>query len=325
MPAGTVRDVRERLAGLFSVATLLMTGMAVCGCSTHDQSAAATTPTQVHAAVTPSNSPSASPSPAVPHKPKRLDRQRLTKAIDAYLAERASVVTVEMVDRTTGASFRYHPGGQYVTASAVKVDILMTLLLQRQRKHRGLTSAERSDASVMIRMSDNHAADRLYVKVGGASGVAAANRAFRLTSTRPVDGKCKDLLCWSLTQTTAKDQRRLLEVLLGPKSALNAKNRAYVLGLMGKVVKEESWGISAAARKGDKVALKNGWMTLQRDAEHWVIDSIGRVQGHGHDFLITVLTWHNPTDGYGITTIQHVVELAAKEFRKTTPWLEKIE
>ena len=43
-----------------------------------------------------------------------------------------------------------------------------------------------------------------------------ANRAFRLTSTRPVDGKCKDLLCWSLTQTTAKDQRRLLEVLLGP-------------------------------------------------------------------------------------------------------------
>jgi hypothetical protein len=313
--------VRERLAGLFSAATLLVTGMVVCGCSGHDQSAAAA-PAKVPAVVTPSDSPSPSPSPIVPPKPKRLDRKKLTKAIDAYLAGRASGITVEMVDRTTGISFRYHPGGQYTTASAVKVDILMTLLLQRQRRHRTLTAAERSDASVMIRYSDNHAADRLYVKVGGASGVAAANRRFHLTDTEPVNGACEDLLCWSLTQTTASDQRRLLEALLSPKSALNAKNRAYVLALMGKVVKEESWGISAAARKGDKVVLKNGWMTLQRDAERWVIDSIGRVQGHGHDFLITVLSWHNPTDGYGIQTIEHVVELAAKEFRKTTPWLE---
>jgi hypothetical protein len=258
----------------------------------------------------------------VTHTPRRLDRKRLTRAIDAYLDDRAGGVTVEMADRTTGASFRYHPDGGYVTASAVKVDILMTLLLQRQRKHRTLTAAERADASVMIRYSDNHAADRLYVKVGGASGVAAANRRFHLTNTHPVDGECEDLLCWSLTQTTAADQRRLLETLLSPKSPLNAKNRAYVLGLMGRVVKEESWGVSAAARKGDKVALKNGWMTLQRDSERWVIDSVGRVQGHGHDFLIAVLTWHNPTDGYGITTIQHVVELAAREFRRTTPWLK---
>jgi hypothetical protein len=278
--------------------------------------------------VTPSDSPSPSPTPTptltptVPHTLKRLDRKKLTKAIDVYLKGRASAVTVEMVDRSTGASFSYHPGGAYVTASAVKVDILMTLLLQRQRAHRGLTAAERADASVMIRYSDNHAADRLYVKVGEASGVAAANRKFHLTHTVPVNGKCEDLLCWSLTRTTASDQRRLLEALLSPKSALNAKNRAYVLGLMGKVIKPESWGISAAARKGDKVALKNGWMTLERDGQHWVIDSLGRVQGHGHDFLITVLSWHNPTDGYGITTIQHVVALAAKEFRKTTPWLE---
>jgi hypothetical protein len=301
---------------VIAAAILLMTGMALAGCSGHDRSAAASTPMRAPLAATPT------PSPTVPQKPKPLDRKKLTKAIDGYLRGRASAVTVEMVDRVTGASFRYHPGGAYVTASAVKVDILMTLLLQRQRKHRTLTSAERSDASLMIRYSDNHAADRLYVKVGGASGVAAANRRFHLTHTVPVNGKCMDLLCWSLTQTTATDQRRLMEALLSPKSALNAKNRTYVLGLMGRVVKEESWGISAAARKGDKVALKNGWMTLQRDGERWVIDSIGRVRGHGHDFLIAVLTWHNPTDGYGITTLQHVVELAAKEFRKTTPWLK---
>ena len=310
------------LVRLLAAVTLLLTiGTSLAGCSGGDESAAAT-PTRASPSVTPSGTPGPTAEPSVPPTPRPLNRKKLAKAIDAYLAGRSSAVTVEMVDRTTGSSFRYHPGGEYVTASAVKVDILMTLLLQRQRKHRSLTAAERADADLMIRYSDNHAADRLYVKVGGASGVAAANRKFHLTDTEPVDGKCEDLLCWSLTRTTAKDQRRLLEALLSTKSALKAKNRNYVLGLMRKVIKAESWGISTAARKGDEVALKNGWMTLERDGERWVIDSIGRVKGHGHDFLIAVLTWHNPTDGYGITTIQHIVELAAKEFRKTTPWLE---
>jgi hypothetical protein len=260
-------------------------------------------------------------SPTPPPKPKKLDRKGLTRAIDRYLDKRVSGASLVMVDRTTGFTYRYRPTSEYVTASVVKVDILATLLLQSQRAHHKLTGAQRADAEVMIRQSDNQAADRLYTRVGGASGVDAANRRLKLKHTHAVDGKCIDLLCWSLTRTTADDQLRLLQDLVRAGGPLNAKNRAYVLGLMGRVIKEQSWGVRAAARAGDEVANKNGWMTHEADGDRWAINSIGRVRGHGHDFLIAVFTAHNPSEGYGITTAEHLVELAAQRFRATTPWI----
>jgi beta-lactamase class A len=258
-------------------------------------------------------------SPTPPPKPKKLDRKGLSRALDRYLAKRVSDASLVMVDRTTGTTYRYRATSEYVTASVVKVDILATLLLQDQRAHRGLTAAQRADAEVMIRRSDNQAADRFYTRVGGAAGVDAANRRLKLRHTHAVDGRCIDLLCWSLTRTTADDQVRLLQDLVrgGP---LTEKNRAYVLGLMGRVTKEQSWGVRAAARAGDEVANKNGWMTHQADGDRWAINSIGRVRGHGHDFLIAVLTAHNPSEGYGITTAERMVTLAAQRFRATTPW-----
>jgi hypothetical protein len=266
--------------------------------------------------------PSPAPaSPTPPPKPKKLDRKGLTRAIDRYLEKRMSAASLVMVDRTTGFTYRYRATSEYVTASVVKVDILAALLLRNQRAHRGLTAAQRADAEIMIRRSDNEAADRLYTRVGGAAGVDAANRRLKLRHTHAVDGKCIDLLCWSLTRTTADDQVRLLQALVRGGGPLTAKNRTYVLGLMSHVIKEQSWGVRAAARAGDEVSNKNGWMTHEADGDRWAINSIGRVSGHGHDFLIAVLTAHNPSEGYGIATAEHMVALAAQRFRATTPWL----
>jgi beta-lactamase class A len=290
-----------------------------CGCSPGGSSAA--TPAASTTSAASPTLPTGAPRPTPPPEPKKLDRKGLTRALDRYLETRVSGASLVMVDRTTGFTYRYRPNAEYVTASAVKVDILAALLLQNQRARRKLSAAQRADAEIMIRYSDNKAADRLYTRVGGAAGVDAANRRLKLRRTRAVDGKCIDLLCWSLTRTTAADQIRLLQNLV-QRGPLNAANRAYVLGLMGRVIKEQSWGISAAARKGDEVANKNGWMTREADGDRWVINSIGRVTGHGHDFLIAVLTEHNPSSAYGVATVEHMVRLAAVKFRATTPWLE---
>ena len=260
--------------------------------------------------------------PIPPPKPKKLDRKGLTRAIDRYLAQRVSAASLVMVDRTTGFTYRYRSTRQYVTASVVKVDILAALLLRNQRAGRGLTAAQRADAEAMIRRSDNQAADRLYTSLGGAAGLDSANRRLKLRNTRGVDGRCIDLLCWSLTRTTADDQVRLLQALVRGGGPLRAKNRAYVLDLMSHVIKEQSWGVRAAARAGDEVAVKNGWMTHEADGDRWAVNSIGRVTGHGHDFLIAVFTAHNPSEGYGIATAEHIVALAAQRFRATTPWLD---
>lgn len=305
------RELRAWLAAGTTAVALL-----ACGCSGDGAAAAPPTPRPTSAVATPVP---ASPTP--PPKPKKLDRKGLTRALDRYLDKRMSSASLVMVDRTTGITYRYRASSQYVTASIVKVDILAALLLRDQRAHRKLTAAQRADAEIMIRYSDNKAADRLYTRLGGAAGLDAANRGLKLRHTHAVDGRCLDLLCWSLTRTTAADQVRLLQSLVRGGGPLTAKNRSYVLGLMGRVIKEQSWGVRAAAREGDEVANKNGWMTHEADGDRWAVNSIGRVRGHGHDFLIAVLTAHNPSNGYGIATAEHMVALAAKRFRATTPWL----
>jgi beta-lactamase class A len=308
------RAVRTVLA-----AGTLTGALLACGCSTNGSSAVTPPALTTTGAAPPS--PAHAPSPTPPPEPEKLDRKGLTRALDRYLKTRVSGASLVMVDRTTGFTYRYRPNAEYVTASVVKVDILAALLLQNQRARRKTTAAQRADAEIMIRYSDNKAADRLYTRVGGAAGVDAANRRLKLRRTRAVDGKCIDLLCWSLTRTTAADQIRLLQNLIR-RGPLTAENRAYVLGLMSRVIKEQSWGISAAAGKGDEVANKNGWMTREADGDRWVINSIGRVRGPGHDFLIAVFTEHNPSSGYGIATAEKMVRLAAEKFRATTPWLE---
>lgn len=304
---------RNRLPVVLPVVAVTVTALLTSGCAGKEPAAAATPPPSPARTV-----PSPSPTPTPP-EPRKLNAGRLTRELDRYLHGRP--VSFVMLDRTTGITYRYHPTQRFVTASTAKVDILMTLLRQKQKRHQGLSSYERDLADSAIRYSDNQAADRLWELVGGPAGVAAANRGFGLRSTRTSGGKCLDLYCWGITDTNAAEQVRLLSNLVRDDGPLNAKNRAYVLGLMGKVIKEQAWGVSAAAHKGDKVALKNGWQRRLAHGGLWAINSIGRVRtDDGHDFLIAILSDHHATTGAGITMIEHVIELAAREFRATTPW-----
>ncbi|MBC6459777.1 serine hydrolase [Actinomadura sp. HBU206391] len=316
---------RSRLA-LFACA-MTMAPLLLCGGADLGRVADATPQRAAVSPVVSATAPGPSPSPtptARPPRPHKLDRKALTRALDRYVGGRP--VSLVMRDLTTGITYRYHADRRFVTASCAKVDILMTLLLQRQRGSKGkrapyrpLGAEDRRLADLAIRYSDNKATDRLWERVGGPGAVTAANRRFGLRDTRTSGGKCLDLYCWGITDTTADEQVRLLNNLVGTGGPLNAGNRAYVLGLMSKVIKEQAWGVSAAARKGDQVALKNGWQRRLAHGKLWAINSIGRVRTDGHDWLIAVMSDHHATTGAGIAVVEHVVELAAREFRKTTP------
>jgi beta-lactamase class A len=317
---------RSRLTVFMAVVALAP--LLLCGGADRGHPAAAVSPrTTASPAVSVTATPPP-PTPATPRprpRPRRLDRKGLTRALDRYLGGRP--VSLVMRDLTTGATYRYHPDRRFVTASCAKVDILMTLLLQRQgghamgtrARHRPLGAEDRRLAELAIRYSDNKATDRLWERVGGPGAVTAANRRFGLRGTRTSGGRCEDLYCWGITDTTAEEQVRLLSNLVRTDGPLDAGNRAYVLRLMSKVIKEQAWGVSAAARRGDRVALKNGWQRRLAHGKLWAINSIGRVRTSGHDWLIAVMSDHHATTGAGIAVIEHVVELAAREFRKTTP------
>ncbi len=212
-------------------------------------------------------------------------------------------VSVAVLDTESGLSASYGTGS-FVTASIVKADILAALLWQRQQAGRELTTAERAAAALMIEQSDNTAADTLYTAVGEAAGLDAANLTFGLTGTTAgADGH------WGLTETTAADQLRLLQVVFSSDSPLDDQRQAYLQSLMGQVATDQDWGVSAADQDG-AYTLKNGW--LPRSATGlWVVNSIGRVTHDGRELLVAVLSEGSADQQSGIDTVQELAEAAA--------------
>jgi beta-lactamase family protein len=229
----------------------------------------------------------------------------LKKLTDAHKG-RLSVAVTELGGGSGADAVAYDDGtGTYDTASIVKVDILSSLLLRHQKAGTQLTSAERSQATVMIRQSDNNAATALWHAIGGTSGLNSANRTFGLRHTA---GGAGDL--WGLTQTTPADQLKLLQVVFGGgESPLSPASRSYVQGLMGTVTTGQQWGVSAADEDRSGFALKNGW--LQRSATGlWDINSIGKVQYAGHTLLVTVLSSGNSSEKGGIDKVEGAAKAA---------------
>lgn len=210
---------------------------------------------------------------------------------------------VAALDVDTGETLTYGDGA-FDTASIVKVDILAALLFQAQRDGRTLTTSERSLAKAMIERSDNDAATALFNAVGGKAGLEAFNDVIGLNDT--VIGPNG---YWGLTQTTAADQLKLLQVVFGDDSVLTADSQAYEQELMSNVIDEHNFGVSAAADDADDAALKVGY--LQRSATGlWDVTSIGEVEAGGHTYLVAVLSDGNASFDSGVALVDQVAEAA---------------
>ncbi|MGW7056280.1 serine hydrolase [Streptomyces sp. NPDC054887] len=210
------------------------------------------------------------------------------------------------VSSCTGREYVRHGDGRFPAASVVKVGILAALLLRARDEGRAPDAAELAYAEAMIRRSDNDAASALWAVIGGAAGLDAAHARLGLTQTTADRA-------WGRTRTTARDQLTLLRAVFGEGGAggdgvLDADSRAYIAGLMGRVVPGQDWGVSAAGRGA---ALKNGWMP--RDATGlWTVHSVGRVRAaDGQLLLMAVLSEGHSTREAGIAVVERTsVEVA---------------
>jgi beta-lactamase class A len=221
----------------------------------------------------------------------------VTPAARAFLAQRAGTVSIAMQDLVTGQTWLYHPAAREETASIMKVDILETLLRQSEVTHTPLDDvADRVQG--MIENSDNDDAQDLWDLVGGSSAVAQYNAAAGLSQTVPdADGY------WGTSTTSAADQIKLLHQLVSAHGLLDRASRSYEVGLMEHVEADQDWGVSAGVPGNVSVALKDGWLPVTSNND-WQVNSIGRIKGDGRDYLIAVLTAHDPSEAYGINTIE---------------------
>jgi hypothetical protein len=229
----------------------------------------------------------------------------LLAALAPVLRHRTGLLAVGVADLSTGVTATYHSRQAFHTASIVKAGILATLLLQLQHQHAGLSLDEQDLATAMIEDSDNGAATALWNVIGATAGLAAGDQALRLRHTVPgQDG------WWGLTATTVTDQLRLLSALTSRHSPLTAASRRYELNLMHNVETGQNWGVTAAASRGSRPAVKNGWMPDGPEGL-WDINSIGVVSHHGQRLLVAVLSSGQPSQQAGISQVQAAAKAAA--------------
>ncbi|MEU4496875.1 serine hydrolase [Streptomyces sp. NPDC023998] len=232
------------------------------------------------------------------------------------LENRASRASVVLYDRTTHTSCTYGPDKHYDSASMVKPIILGALLLDRGVD---LSEDEQDLASQMIVNSDNEATYALWDSLGPKTIQNFLDKAGMKNT------KLDEAGYMGLTQVTARDQAKLLELLTAKdNTVLNAEERTYILGLMRDVQEDQRWGTPAGAPSDAAVQVKNGWLQRSQarlkdpwDRGDWKVNSMSAFTGHAYDYGLVVLTENNrvpegesPEAGwdYGMATVEGVAK-----------------
>ena len=243
----------------------------------------------------------------------------LSAGILGALRGRAGDHAVTVTDTRAGVSCAYDDSRHFDSASIVKVITLAALLRWHQETGRPLSGWERDEATLMITQSDNDAATALWDEVG-----MSRLRHFLALAGMRQTGLGEHGL-WGLTQVTAHDEMLLLTLLTTRNAVLSDASRAYELGLMAAVVPGQRWGTPAGAPAGVTVHVKNGWLP---DGTGWHINSIGAFTGKpgadasggkAGDYLIAVLTDRDPSEGYGIDTVEGVARVVHRVLKAAAP------
>jgi beta-lactamase class A len=267
------------------------------------QGAAARPPT-VPSATPTVTAPSASPRAGAPSAADSFSAQA-----QAYLAGRRGSVEAAVYDLSTGQQWTVGRQAPQAAASVVDVQILEAMLNQQTIRRTVLSLTEQDLSPPMIEQSDEDAAGALWTDVGGAQGMRAFDQRAGLAHTSP--SSCAPCSGFSgpgsaLASTTPQDQVTLLRQLVQPSRVLDKNDQKYALFLLENVTSSQRWGVSAGVPAGVTVALKNGALPLNPGDSDWQVNSVGWVSGGGRSYLLSVLSTGDPSEEYGIDTLNHL-------------------
>jgi hypothetical protein len=94
-----------------------------------------------------------------------------------------------------------------------------------------------------------------------------------------------------------------------PSRLLTPPDQQFALHLMENIIPALRFGVSDGPPADAVVALKTGDVPLNAADTDWQVNSIGWVDGGGHDYLLAMLTTGDPTLQYGIDTLDGISTL----------------
>lgn len=232
------------------------------------------------------------PEPSESESSEADKQAALEESVDEYLEDNPGFSAA--VSMSNGeSSIGYHEDLEFETASIVKVEILTRWLLLREGQD--LPPHELDLADRMITASDNDATNELCLAIAAESQVDSVPGG---TDACVGDG------LWGEDETNAAAQLEVLNSTLASDAVLDESSQDTVAMLMGEVLDDQNWGVSAACEDGESALLKNGWDIREGG---WLAHSVGVV---GDDLHMVVLTHGHDSEEEGIAHVEAISELA---------------
>ncbi|MGA5462583.1 hypothetical protein [Mycobacterium sp. NPDC050041] len=255
--------MRQRLPGRATtgMAIVCVAALLVSGC---EAQVWGTPPAAENGPQAPVAAPQA-PVPAMPAAPPAqptasfdgLDARVQQATADA--AESGADIETVIMDRTTGQIVSNGDNRPFPIASVVKLFIADDLLLQESEGKTQLSDADRKSLDVMLRSSDDGAAQNFWDRSGGNAIIARVKSRYGLAgTTAPYNGH------WDVTTSTASDLVRYYDMLLDGTGGLPPEQANVIVNNLAQSTPTgndgypQRFGIPEGLY-AEPVAVKQGW------------------------------------------------------------------
>lgn len=206
---------------------------------------------------------------------------KLSPALSAYLSRLGSNAGVKIYDVTHQHFYAYNGDAQFLTASSIKVPIMLAFFAMTEKQGREPNASEMQLLTAMIERSDNDAASALFNAIGKAAGLTNYLQQIGVSGLKPNNE------AWGYSQITPRAMVSLLTQLHN-NAILTATDRATALNLMQHVETDQRWGVGDTAPAGATFAMKNGWVPGPDGL--WSVNTSGIVNAGGVTYIISVYT-----------------------------------
>ncbi|WP_281891602.1 hypothetical protein [Phytohabitans aurantiacus] len=226
-----------------------------------------------------SNSPSASPSPTLP--PLAIRPASITLDVEGDFSW-------AMIDRRDGKiSGSKNMATTSSTASMIKAWIGADYLRRAAENGQTPSNLRMEQLRIMIRDSDNDAAQTLWGQVGRAASTQRMIKMCKLTDSKANSN-------WSITALSSRDTARLGACIADGRAA-GKKWTPWLLDEMRAVRGVGDFGIRKAFAEdvSDTIAIKNGWVVRDASGE-WEVNCLAI----GDKWALGVMTHYPANLGY---------------------------
>jgi hypothetical protein len=218
----------------------------------------------------------------------------------AEAAKAGADITATVLDRNTGQIVSNGNTEAMPIASVVKLFIADDLLLQESRGQTELSPADRAALDVMLRSSDDSAAEVFWNRSGGSAIITRVTGRYGLkATTKPYNGR------WFNTLSTTADLVRYYDMLLAGSGGLPPEQAGIILSNLAAstptAIDGTQPGGTYPQRFGipeglfaEPVAVKQGWMCCWNGG-NWMHMSTG-VIGADRRYVMAIASLQ-PTDG----------------------------